>query len=154
MKQREGRHAVWSKLDSIWDQCQFGTMLPDSFGDWMYTKKPTTLRWPSFQAAGEMTKLCMGDHEHLPIESSSPKICNRARASGAYQQGFCNAIFDTVCRIYEDEFEEEAYANNDVQPLAMREFPLESDEPEQAEEEQMSPVTDPVNPEDSDGNAP
>ena len=137
---------VWSKLDSIRDQCQFGTMLPDNFGDWMYTKKPTTLRWPSFQAAGEMTKLCMG--------GSSPKICNRARASGAYQQGLCNAIFDTVCRIHEDEFEEKAYANNDVQPLAMREFPLESDEPEQAEEEQMSPVTDPVNPEDADGNAP
>ena len=165
MKQkREGRHAgleqpryavSWKTktlksleddgFDSLLDQCQFGTMLPDSFGDWMYIKKPTQLRWSSFEAAEEMTRLCVGNYEHLPIEGSSPKIGNRARASGAYQQGLCNAIYDTVCRIYENEFVEEAYANDDAE-APEEEFPLEdnTDDAEQGEEEQASPEGDPV----------
>ena len=173
MKQkREGRHAgleqpryavSWKTktlksleddgFDSLLDQCQFGTMLPDSYGDWMYIKKPTQLRWSSFEAAEEMTRLCVGNHEHLPIEGSSPKIGNRARASGAYQQGLCNAIYDTVCRIYENEFVEEAYANDDAEATE-EEFPLENntnDDAEQGEEEQTSPEGDPVlNPDEAD----
>ena len=63
-------------FDSILDQCQFGTMLPDSFGNWMFIKKPTQLRWSSFKTAEEMTRLCVGNHERLPSEGS--EVCGLA----------------------------------------------------------------------------
>lgn len=94
--------------DSYLDQCEFNTRLPDNQGVWQLIKKPTRLRWSAFQPAQEMTRLCGGDHEHLPIEGSSPKIGNRARASGSYQRGLSKAIYDAVSRLYEDEFTEEA----------------------------------------------
>ena len=105
MKQkREGRHAglehpryalSWKTTtmksfeadghESLLDQCEFNTRLPDHQGVWQLIKKPTRLRWSAYQPAQEMYVLCQGNHEHLPIEGSSPKIGNRARASGSYQ---------------------------------------------------------------------
>jgi hypothetical protein len=105
MKQkREGRHAglehpryalSWKTRtmksfeadghESLLDQCEFNTRLPDHQGVWQLIKKPTRLRWSAYQPAQEMSVLCQGNHEHLPIEGSSPKIGNRARASGSYQ---------------------------------------------------------------------
>ena len=162
MKQkREGRHAgreqpryacSWKTktlksleqdgFASLLDQCCFGTKLPDNYGDLKFIKKPTQLRWSSFQAAQDLTMLCEGDHEHLPIEGSSPGIGNRARASGAYQRGLCSAMFNAVCNIYEDEFEE-AYANEDGETMDDTEDFHEENEPQEHGEEDQ-PADDPV----------
>ena len=99
--------------ESLLDLCEFNTRLPDHQGVWQLIKKPTRLRWSAYQPAQEMSVLCQGNHEHLPIEGSSPKIGNRARASGSYQQGLCDAIFQAVSRLYEDEATDEAYQVND-----------------------------------------
>ena len=151
MKQkREGRHAglehhryafSWKTRtmksmekdshDSLLDQCEFNTRLPDNQGVWQLIKKPTCLRWSAYQPAQEMNRLCDGTHDHLPIEGSSPKIRNRARASGSYQRGLCEAIYDAVFRLYEDDFEQ-GYANEEDE-----EFEIELvHQPEQGEEEQ------------------
>eukprot|EP00435_Cladocopium_sp_Y103_P052866 s527_g16.t1 len=90
----------------------------------------------------DFEKAAARDHQHLPIEGSSPKIGNRARASGAYQQGLCNAILD------------QAHVNDEIEAPADEDedFPVEN-EVEQGEEE-MSPVTDEPVPMDDDAAAP
>ena len=158
MKQkREGRHAglehpryalSWKTRtmksfeadghESLLDLCEFNTRLPDHQGVWQLIKKPTRLRWSAYQPAQEMSVLCQGNHEHLPIEGSSPKIGNRARASGSYQQGLCDAIFQAVSRLYEDEATDEAYVNedDDMQEENEEDFQVESSQHEHGEEEQ------------------
>ena len=77
-------------------------MLPDNDETMQYIKKPTSLQWTNPAAAEHMNKVCADNHYHLPIEGSSPGIGNRARASGRYQQGFCDAVVETVMHIYND----------------------------------------------------
>ena len=84
------------------DMCQFGAMLPDDEAMMQYIKKPTSLLWTNEMAAAQMSMECDDDHYHLPIEGSSPGIGNRARASGRYQEGFCEAVVNTVVHIYND----------------------------------------------------
>ena len=88
-------------------------------------------------ACPEMYVLCQGNHEHLPIEGSSPKIGNRARASGSYQQGLCDAIFQAMSRLYEDEATDEAYVNedDDMEEENEEDFQVESSQHEHGEEE-------------------
>eukprot|EP00435_Cladocopium_sp_Y103_P067917 s223_g30.t1 len=106
-----------------------------------FIKKPTSLQWANEMAALQMTMVCEEDHYHLPIEGSSPGIGNRARASGRYQQGFCDAIVDTVLRIYNDPLHygdphEQAFAEDERQERAARRH--EAEQNEESETESMT----------------
>jgi len=58
------------------DQCAFGATLPDKDGLHVPIKKPHLAR----------------DHDHLPIEGSSPGVGNIAKASATYQPQMCKEI--------------------------------------------------------------
>ena len=74
------------------DQCAYGAALPDENGVLTLIKKPTRLQF----VARLLHRRCTQDHEHLPIEGSSPGIGNRAAASAAYQEGLCEGIAESL----------------------------------------------------------
>ena len=92
------------------DQCAYGAVLPDENGVLTPIKKPTRLQLTSRFVARLLNQRCTQDHEHLPIEGSSPGIGNRAAASAAYQEGLCEAIAEAFDRLYA-EFNEPCYFN-------------------------------------------
>ena len=56
-----------------------------------------------------LTRLCPGNHEHLPIEGSSPGIGSRAKSAAAYCHSFCNQVADII-----DHFLYHHYVANDT----------------------------------------
>ena len=112
------RTKTFSKLSGVscyLDQCQYGAVLPDENGILTPIKKPTQLQLSSSFVAELLAARCPGDHDHLPIEGSSPGIGNRAAASAAYQEGLCGEIAEAFDRLYAEHNErcyhfEEDYA--------------------------------------------
>ena len=92
--------------DAEVDQCQYGSTLPDDDGNEQLIKKKTCLRVTDERLAMQLTRLCQGDHFHLPIEGSSPGIGNRAKAAGAYSLPFCRQVADII-----DKFLYKHYVN-------------------------------------------
>ena len=82
------------------DQCQFGVTLPDENGIDTPVKKPTRLQCTDLGMATELGWLCPGDHQHLPIEGSSPGIGNRAAASAVYQPTLCSHFATSIINIF------------------------------------------------------
>ena len=101
-QQREGRHAgleqpknarSWGTPtlmavdghDALFDQYEYGYVLPDENGDYVSIKKSTALRCTDMDMAMELTAPYRGGHDHLPIEATSPGIGSRAAAAGQNQ---------------------------------------------------------------------
>ena len=83
------------------DQCQFGVKLPNSYGTEMFVKKPTRLQCTDHGMAVELSWLCPGLHEHLPLEGSSPGIGSRTAAAATYQFVFCDYLAKAINNISE-----------------------------------------------------
>ena len=95
--------------DAEIDQCQYGATLPDDNGIETPIKKKTGVRVTNDLLAEMLTRLCPGNHEHLPIEGSSPGIGSRAKAAAAYCHSFCNQVADII-----DHFLYHHYVANDT----------------------------------------
>ena len=157
-QQREGRHAgleqpknarSWGTPtlmavdghDALFDQCEYGCVLPDENGDYIPIKKGTALRCTGMDMAMELTAPCRGGHDHLPIEGTSPGIGSRAAAAGEYQLQMCYHFKEAIERIFQYKGEDAFGFNESNDPVAeeieavelpdnMEESP--ADEPEQA----------------------
>ena len=65
-----------------------------------------------------LTRRCLDDHYHLPIEGSSPGLGNRAEAAGIYQVGLCYAFCQAIDHTVTTDYAEYAYAG-DEEPSSM-----------------------------------
>ena len=140
---------TWSDLPGheCWlDQCQFGVKLPNSQGVDMFVKKPTRLQCTDSGMAFELAWLCPGDHEHLPLEGSSPGIGSRTAAAATYQFVFCQYLAKAINHVFNYgsanaeralTVREEAEMEGDPRPMdrlmVEEAFPAEGLEPEEAE---------------------
>ena len=87
-----------------------------------------------------LTRLCPGDHYHLPIEGSSPGIGSRAEAAGIYQFPLCYSIFRAIEQIFHYKGED-AYMKTEVEePEWMK------DDEEMKEEASPDPDAEPSPP--------
>ena len=131
-QKREGRHSgfehplhatSWKTetlrtmdgFDADFDQCQYGSVLPDDDGYDQFIKKPTKVRCTDEDMALELTRRCPGGHYHLPIEGNSPLVGNRAKAAAEYQRELCEGICYAIHQIY--KYKGHAYAAGDSQQI-------------------------------------
>ena len=102
--------------DATVHQCQYGASMPDEQGNEQYIRKATTLRATHKQLADALTRICPGDHYHLPIEGSSPGVGNRAAASAQYPPDMCQHwanIIDNFMKQHYLPTTEQAYEGDD-----------------------------------------
>ena len=81
---------------AVLDQCAYGSTLPNKDGVQVPIKKPTALCLTQRGLADDLSRTCTKDHDHLPIEGSSPGVGNRAKASATYQPHMCRELARSI----------------------------------------------------------
>ena len=93
------------------DQCALGCGLPDANGVWRPIKKGTRLQVNHDHLHAHLAGyVCLGNHDHLPVIGTSPRIGSRASASGAYQDPMCTTIARHLLDVYSYKYSQEEAA--------------------------------------------
>ena len=161
-QRRSGRHALaeqpqradsWKTdtfqamdgYDATVHQCQYGATMLDEAGTEQYIRKATTLRATDQELANALTRICPGDHYHLPIEGSSPGIGNRAAASAQYSPDMCchwaNIMNNFMKQHYTPTAEQAYEGDDDEAPADNMQLDTAAEETEETEQQAAAPNT-------------
>ena len=158
-QQREGRHAgleqpknarSWHTptleaiegYDAIFDQCAFGSSLPDEYGEFVPIRKGTKLRCTDETMAIDLTVPCPGCPRHPPIEGSSPGLGPRAQAAGEYQLQMCAYFVDAINKVFQYKGNDKIYTAEDdpmVDELETFDMPQDENFSPETEDQQDQP---------------
>lgn len=77
---------------SCFDQCAYGSLCADPYGEWLPVKKGTAILTSKLSMHNTMNKRCDGLHHHCHLEGSAPGYGRRTTYMAEYQPGLAASI--------------------------------------------------------------